>query len=511
MQDLTALIGHDAGNGKKLAATVRVCITDLPCPYDNAYWNGRAMFYGANYPKADDIVGHEMTHGVIERIPGLIYFDQSGAINESLADIIGEIIDHRNTTAGDNDAAFLLGEDVGAFRSAANPPAYGQPDRMTSAAWYPGEEDSGGVHTNSGVGNKAFHLISQGGTFNGRTVSGIDAGDPGLAKSARLWTQVIATIPAFAEYDDLAAVLEQSCATLQGSVLTEADCGAVQQAILATEMTTRPASEPVRDAPRTCPGSTVKRVLFDPASEADQTAFAAPAGGWTRTPDPEVVPNAYSGDTAWFAEDRGSDQQQPRAALPMQASGWLDLPAGQPAYLAFRHWHAFEGWPEVGEYYDGGTVELLRDGATRVNLESRTWSTYGPTGTLAYDLAPGRKAFTGTSKGWTGSRVELTAFAGQRVRPQFTIHYDELQGAPGWYVDDIEVYTCDIPPGTPELVGTPMLTSGTPRLGRKLTLSGVTWSDPSAVTSYQWRSSGQAISGATGPSYTPPSPTSARC
>ncbi|NYI47564.1 Zn-dependent metalloprotease [Nocardioides aromaticivorans] len=507
MQDLTALIGHEAADGKKLRSTVRVCITGIPCPYDNAYWNGQAMFYGKDYPRADDIVGHEMTHGVIERIAGLIYFDQSGAINESLADIIGEIIDHQTLAAGESPSEFLLGEDLPdqpPFRSAADPTAYYQPDRMTSTRWYSGEGDSGGVHTNSGVGNKAFYLISQGGTFNGQTITGIDAGDQGLAKSARLWTQVIETIPAFAEYDDLATVLEQSCADLQGTVLTAADCTAVHQAVLATEMTTRPTNEPVRDAARTCPGTTVKRVLLAPASETEQAAFTA-AAGWTRTPDATVVPNAFSGDTAWFAEDGATNNESLVAHLPIRADDWIDLPAGQPAYLAFRHWHAFEYWadPEK-EYYDGGTVELVRDGATTANLESRAWAAYAPKRPLAYNLLPsGRTAFAGTSKGWTGSRVDLSEFAGESVKPQFTMHYDPYWGAPGWYLDDIEVYTCDIPTGTPELVGTPALTSGTPRVGRKLTISGVAWSEAGTETTYEWRRGGVPISGAVNASYTP--------
>ena len=57
------------------------------------------MFYGAGYAGADDVVGHEMTHGVIDRNSDLFYWGQSGAINESLADIMGEIVDHRNTLA----------------------------------------------------------------------------------------------------------------------------------------------------------------------------------------------------------------------------------------------------------------------------------------------------------------------------------------------------------------------------------------------------------------------------
>ena len=55
------------------------------------------MFYGAGYAGADDVVGHEITHGVIDRNSDLFYWGQSGAINESLADVMGEIVDHRNT------------------------------------------------------------------------------------------------------------------------------------------------------------------------------------------------------------------------------------------------------------------------------------------------------------------------------------------------------------------------------------------------------------------------------
>jgi Zn-dependent metalloprotease len=103
--DLTNLLGVDVGGVRKLASTVRFCPVDDPdpsvydgCPFDNAFWNGQQMFYGAGYPAADDVVGHEMTHGVIDLYSGLFYWGQSGAINESMADVIGELIDHRNPT-----------------------------------------------------------------------------------------------------------------------------------------------------------------------------------------------------------------------------------------------------------------------------------------------------------------------------------------------------------------------------------------------------------------------------
>lgn len=507
MTDLTNLIGVETASGKKLASTVRICLPAVPdfspaeCPYDNAYWNGEAMFYGAGYPKADDIVGHEMTHGVIENTSGLIYYDQSGAINESLADIIGEIIDHRTGT--DDDSAFYLGEDLPGdpFRSMKNPPQFRDPDRVTSPYWYSGEIDSGGVHWNSGVGNKAFYLISKGGSFNGQTITGIDAGDPLLADSAKLWIQVIATIPAFARYDDLAGVLEQACATLQtGGDLTAADCANVHKAVLATAMTKRPAGDPVREASRACPGGTIKHVLLDPSSEGAQGAFTPLNGGWQRLPAQDVLPNAYSGDTAWYAEDAFTGEGGSLAAKTLELTNPVTLPAGQKSYLAFRQWHAFEYSTDdsdgSSQYWDGGTVELARVGLGTTSLSSRPWA-YGPARKLEPESG-GLYAFTGTSKDWYGSKVDLTEFAGQQVKPRFTMRYDQFYGAPGWYLDDVEVYTC-----IPATTSPATLTTGTARVGRTMKVSGPAWSDAATVTTYQWRRSGAAIAGATKSSYTP--------
>ena len=116
--DLTNLIGRvvDGGSTKALAQTVKWCYTGYGCPYANAFWNGSQMYYGQGYAVADDVVGHEMTHGVTERESGLFYWGQSGAMNESISDIMGEIIDHRNVTGSDVPAtAWALGEDLPGF------------------------------------------------------------------------------------------------------------------------------------------------------------------------------------------------------------------------------------------------------------------------------------------------------------------------------------------------------------------------------------------------------------
>ncbi|MCF8465380.1 MAG: M4 family metallopeptidase [Flavobacteriales bacterium] len=132
--------------------------------YFNAFWDGQRMTYGdgeGNPLTALDICGHEMAHGVTENSASLVYQDESGALNESFSDIFGAAVEFiHNPSSGD----WLMGEDVGTFRSMSNPPAYGDPDTYTGTNWATGTADNGGVHTNSGVQNKWFYILVQGET-----------------------------------------------------------------------------------------------------------------------------------------------------------------------------------------------------------------------------------------------------------------------------------------------------------------------------------------------------------
>ncbi|MCO6062052.1 M4 family metallopeptidase, partial [Pseudomonas sp. MOB-449] len=91
------------------------------------------------------------THGVTQETANLEYKDQSGALNESFSDVFGYFVD---------DEDFLMGEDVytpgkegDALRSMSNPEQFGQPAHMKDYVFT--EKDNGGVHTNSGIPNKA--------------------------------------------------------------------------------------------------------------------------------------------------------------------------------------------------------------------------------------------------------------------------------------------------------------------------------------------------------------------
>ncbi len=136
----------------------------------NAFWNGQAVFYGnggshfKSLAGALDVTAHELGHGVVSNTANLEYIGQSGAMNESFADIFGSMIDRDD---------WLIGEDVvkaayypsGALRNMSDPHnggtsehSYWQPAHLSEM--YLGSQDNGGVHINSGIGNKAFYLFA---------------------------------------------------------------------------------------------------------------------------------------------------------------------------------------------------------------------------------------------------------------------------------------------------------------------------------------------------------------
>ena len=130
----------------------------------NASYMGCDIFTFSNGYTVPDVVGHEFSHAVDASEANLIYANQSGALDESFADIFGHAIDNDD---------WLIGEDLpgGAIRSMQNPPALGHPDHLNN--FVNTTADNGGVHTNSGIHNKVAFLITAGGTHNGFRVNAI--------------------------------------------------------------------------------------------------------------------------------------------------------------------------------------------------------------------------------------------------------------------------------------------------------------------------------------------------
>lgn len=147
--------------------------------YCNAFWNGAYMTYGdgngttcKSLSGGLDVDGHELTHGVTDHTSNLIYEYESGALNEAFSDIMGNTIEfyaHKNNLDPAASPDWLIGEDVinrptdptPGFRNMTDPMQDGDPSHLSQK--YTGEEDNGGVHTNSGIANHAFVLNVNGG------------------------------------------------------------------------------------------------------------------------------------------------------------------------------------------------------------------------------------------------------------------------------------------------------------------------------------------------------------
>ncbi|WP_069471080.1 M4 family metallopeptidase [Candidatus Marithrix sp. Canyon 246] len=140
-----------------------VAIVRVGRNFKNAFWNGKAMFFGDGQPFAAslDVVAHELTHGVIQHTANLVYQNQSGALHEAFADIFGEMVEARQNS-GKND--WLLGTQVGEIiRSMSRPEDHSQPSHMNNYQYLPNTEDgdNGGVHINNGIINHAYYLFAQ--------------------------------------------------------------------------------------------------------------------------------------------------------------------------------------------------------------------------------------------------------------------------------------------------------------------------------------------------------------
>ena len=186
--------------------------------YENAFWNGSWMVYGDGgqvfkpLAGALDVAAHEMSHGVIENTANLIYENQSGALNESFADVFAVMVDRDD---------WRIGEDItlvqpGHLRDMANP-ANGlgaQPAKMSEYQPLPNTEtgDWGGVHINSGIPNRAAYLIADGLTAEGLGTS------IGRNRTEQIYYRALTTyLLASSQFLDARRALIQSAEDLYGT------------------------------------------------------------------------------------------------------------------------------------------------------------------------------------------------------------------------------------------------------------------------------------------------------
>ena len=158
------------GKGGNIISMVNV-VHDDGSPMENAFWNGQVVFYGNGGSNikpvagALDVTAHELTHGMISSTSNLEYFGQSGAINESFADIFACMVDRND---------WQIGEDIvnegyipsGVLRDLSDPHNGGDSSNFYwqpahTSEMYLGSHDNFGVHVNSGICNYAYYLFAE--------------------------------------------------------------------------------------------------------------------------------------------------------------------------------------------------------------------------------------------------------------------------------------------------------------------------------------------------------------
>ncbi len=149
--------------------------------YDNAFWDGEQLVFGdgdgqifERFTKPADVLAHEFSHGVVQYTSGFTYNGQSGALNESIADVFASMSVQHAAGQTVDQASWLIGEglfkpgiNARALRSMLEPgtayddPQLGKDPQVGSMADYVDTtEDNGGVHLNSGIPNRAFALAA---------------------------------------------------------------------------------------------------------------------------------------------------------------------------------------------------------------------------------------------------------------------------------------------------------------------------------------------------------------
>ena len=135
---------------------------------NNAIWDGHVMRFGIQASTGKcvatlDIIGHELTHAVTSFTSHLHSGGESGAISESISDIMGKSIEFWSNS---NNSNWVISNEMNYnVRDMSNPKAFHQPDTYKdSVYWYRGSRDDKNDHINSGVGNYMFYLLVNGGS-----------------------------------------------------------------------------------------------------------------------------------------------------------------------------------------------------------------------------------------------------------------------------------------------------------------------------------------------------------
>jgi bacillolysin len=190
--------------------------------FANAFWDGSRAVFGDGdgvtvrrpLSSALDVVAHELVHGLDGHAAGFVYEGESGALDESIADVLATLIEHRR--GGGN---WQLGEELvdGGLRDLADPARLGDPTHWEERADLPltPEGDMGGVHVNSTIPSHAAYLLAEGGVHQR---SGIRVHPIGRDRLGAIWYRALTLyLGPRASFADFAAATRAAAVDLYGA------------------------------------------------------------------------------------------------------------------------------------------------------------------------------------------------------------------------------------------------------------------------------------------------------
>lgn len=197
--------------------------------YNNAFWDGQRMTYGDGDGStftpltALDVTGHEISHGLTSNTAALVYQNESGALNESFSDIFGACVEYYGDTTKQT---WRVGEDMtpsgNGIRSMKNPKLFNDPDTYQGTQWYTGTADNGGVHTNSGVQNHWFYILSEGESGTNDNSDSYNVTGIGIVKAAKIaFRNLTVYLSSNSQYSDARFYAIQSAQDLYGPCTPE--------------------------------------------------------------------------------------------------------------------------------------------------------------------------------------------------------------------------------------------------------------------------------------------------
>lgn len=373
--------------------------------YNNAFWFQNKMSYGDGNGSSFsplvtiDICGHEMTHGITERTANLTYSGESGALNESMSDVFGAMVElyaDGGTVSADTwkigEDAYTPGTAGDALRYMNDPhlapnsgyTANDDPDHYSER--YTGSADSGGVHINSGIGNKVFYLAAVGGThhFSGVTVTGM-----GTTDAARVWYRALTSYMTSSTNFSGARTATISAATAifgggspQVMSTTNAWCAAGIGSCASGTPTPTPTVTPTPP-----PGT---ELLVNGGFEGSVAPWVQSGSGAFYV-NPGNYPHGGTGYIYYGVNNNVSGQHYQTVAIPTSATGTLTF------------------WLNVTSNETTTTTQY-----DKLFVEVRSTS-----GTLLATLATYSNLNKGTAGVYSQKSLNMAAYKGQTVRVQF--------------------------------------------------------------------------------------------